>query len=78
MKGKIDFVQNDRSIILIDQKDLARPTNFVSLDDNAGVVELVDIPDLGSGASRHGGSSPSARTKKPFRGLFRFYMFDFQ
>jgi hypothetical protein len=29
----------------------------------AGVVELVDIPDLGSGAARHGGSSPSARTK---------------
>jgi hypothetical protein len=31
---------------------------------NAGVVELVDIPDLGSGAARHGGSSPSARTKR--------------
>lgn len=29
---------------------------------NAGVVKLVDIPDLGSGAARHGGSSPSART----------------
>lgn len=28
----------------------------------AGVVKLVDIPDLGSGAARHGGSSPSART----------------
>ena len=29
----------------------------------AGVVKLVDIPDLGSGAVRHGGSSPSTRTK---------------
>ena len=29
----------------------------------AGVVELVDTPDLGSGAARCGGSSPSARTK---------------
>ena len=28
----------------------------------AGVVKLVDTPDLGSGASRHGGSSPSTRT----------------
>ena len=29
----------------------------------AGVVELVDTPDLGSGVARRGGSSPSARTK---------------
>jgi hypothetical protein len=29
----------------------------------AGVVKLVDIPDLGSGAVRHGGSSPSTRTE---------------
>ena len=29
---------------------------------NAGVAELVDAPDLGSGASRRGGSSPSTRT----------------
>ena len=28
----------------------------------AGVVELVDTPDLGSGAARRGGSSPFART----------------
>ena len=26
------------------------------------MVKLVDIPDLGSGAARHGGSSPSTRT----------------
>ena len=30
----------------------------------AGVVKLVDTPDLESGASRHGGSSPSTRTGK--------------
>ncbi len=29
----------------------------------ARVVKLVDIPDLGSGAARHGGSSPSTRTR---------------
>lgn len=30
----------------------------------AGVVKLVDTLDLGSSASRHGGSSPSTRTVK--------------
>ena len=29
----------------------------------AGVVKLADTPDLGSGAARRGGSSPSTRTK---------------
>ena len=29
----------------------------------AGVVELVDTPDLGSGDASYGGSSPSVRTK---------------
>lgn len=45
----------------------------------AGMVELVDIPDLGSGAERHGGSSPSTRTyfQSPpnrigFEGFFSF------
>ena len=28
----------------------------------AGMAKLVDAPDLGSGAARHGGSSPSTRT----------------
>ena len=28
----------------------------------AGVTKLADVPDLGSGAARHGGSSPSTRT----------------
>ena len=30
---------------------------------NAGVAELVDAPDLGSGAARRGGSNPLTRTK---------------
>ena len=30
--------------------------------DSAGVAKLVDAPDLGSGAARRGGSSPSTRT----------------
>ena len=30
---------------------------------HAGVMKLVDMPDLGSGASRRGGSSPSTRTQ---------------
>ncbi len=29
---------------------------------NAGMAELVDAPDLGSGAERRGGSTPSTRT----------------
>ena len=32
----------------------------------AGVAKLVDAPDLGSGAARRGGSSPSTRTIIPF------------
>lgn len=28
----------------------------------ADVMKLVDMPDLGSGAARHGGSSPFIRT----------------
>ena len=36
----------------------------------AGMVKLADIPDLGSGAARHGGSSPSTRTKSVYFFLF--------
>jgi hypothetical protein len=32
---------------------------------DAGVVELVDTPDLGSGGESFGGSSPSTRTSTP-------------
>ena len=33
----------------------------------AGVAKLVDVPDLGSGAVRHGGSSPSTRTSSELK-----------
>jgi hypothetical protein len=39
-----------------------RPAPVLAL---AGVVELVDAPDLGSGDESRGGSSPSARTIGP-------------
>ncbi len=32
---------------------------------SADVAKLVDALDLGSSAARHGGSSPSIRTKQP-------------
>jgi hypothetical protein len=37
----------------------------------AGVVKLVDTPDLGSGGASRGGSSPSARTSRRVREAFR-------
>ena len=39
-------------------------------DAYAGVVELVDTPDLGSGGLGRGGSSPSARTNCIEFGVF--------
>ncbi len=33
------------------------------------MAKLVDVPDLGSGAARHGGSSPSTRTFLDIGGL---------
>ena len=44
-------------------KTLSHPAySFVKCTYSAGVAELVDAPDLGSGAVRRGGSSPSTRT----------------
>jgi hypothetical protein len=40
----------------------------------AGVAKLADAPDLGSGAARHGGSSPSARTEQKFRTCPEFFL----
>ena len=37
---------------------------------HAGVVELADTPDLGSGAARFGGSSPPSRTSMLFKSVF--------
>ena len=39
----------------------------------AGVVKLVDTLDLGSSASRRGGSSPFTRTQKNLNTLLRFF-----
>lgn len=38
--------------------------------EDAGVVKLVDTPDLGSGAARLGGSSPFTRTSPLLCGVF--------
>ena len=38
----------------------------------AGVAKLVDAPDLGSGAARRGGSSPSTRTTKRLEQRWQF------
>ena len=34
-----------------------------AISKNAGVAELADAPDLGSGAARRGGSTPFTRTR---------------
>ena len=44
----------------------------------AGMVKLVDTPDLGSGAARYGGSSPSTRTTSLFFFNKKFYGTDFK
>ena len=40
----------------------------------AGVAKLVDAPDLGSGAARRGGSSPSTRTTTDLRACSALYL----
>jgi hypothetical protein len=35
---------------------------FINAKYHAGVAELADAPDLGSGAARRGGSTPFTRT----------------
>ena len=40
----------------------AKALSTHSFKSYAGVAELVDAPDLGSGSERSGGSSPSTRT----------------
>ena len=38
------------------------PSWLTILNEYAGVAELADAPDLGSGAARRGGSTPFTRT----------------
>ena len=40
----------------------------------AGVAKLVDAPDLGSGAVRRGGSSPSTRTTFYLKKIFNIFV----
>ena len=40
----------------------------------AGVAKLVDAPDLGSGAARRGGSSPSTRTTFYLKKIFNIFV----
>jgi hypothetical protein len=48
---------------------------YICTHNFAGMVKLVDMPDLGSGAARRVGSSPITRTKKasPIEKLFLFH-----
>ena len=41
----------------------------------AGVMKLVDMPDLGSGAARRVGSSPITRTESPIRKFRTFFIY---
>ena len=52
--------------------------HFFCLNEYAGVAELADAPDLGSGVVRRVGSSPSTRMKVYFseRSLLGFFIPD--
>ena len=43
---------------------------YICTHNFAGMVKLVDMPDLGSGAARRVGSSPITRTFKISKALF--------
>lgn len=61
---------NSQKIIPL-QSFKSKPSAFKEMP--AGVVKLADTPDLGSGASRHVGSSPITRT---FQGeIYNFSLF---
>ena len=46
---------------------------YICTHNFAGMVKLVDMPDLGSGAARRVGSSPITRTKKLLKLRSFFY-----
>ncbi len=52
--------------------------NIFARTNDAGVVKLVDTLDLGSSASRRGGSSPFTRTSEKNFSIFfgKFFLFD--
>ena len=55
-RWKDQFCSRNLDFLLLNNLKIVRQSN-------AGVAKLVDAPDLGSGAARRGGSSPSTRTK---------------
>ena len=57
--------KKNKSCIFFHEKLLKQKNAVIFALLFAGVVKLVDTLDLGSSASRHGGSSPFTRTKKP-------------
>ena len=56
------YQQESRFTIYSELSDYTSAICFRKAVGGAGVVELADTPDLGSGDASHGGSSPSART----------------
>ena len=54
-REKDHFCSRNLVFLLLKNQKIARQSI-------AGVAKLVDAPDLGSGAARRGGSSPSTRT----------------
>ena len=64
-KIKNQFCSRNLDFLLLNSLEIARQSN-------AGVAKLVDAPDLGSGAARRGGSSPSTRTK--FHNIINFFL----
>ena len=64
-KSEIDPLCLDRTVFSAIETRFGSPfgvSSLAVLRQNADVAELVDAPDLGSGAARRGGSSPLIRT----------------
>ena len=60
-QDQLDSKKCGRNLCHLTQKDLRKQATAANLQPLAGVVELADTPDLGSGAARFGGSSPPSR-----------------
>ena len=64
-RQKDQFCSRNLDFLLLKNLEIASQST-------AGVAKLVDAPDLGSGAARRGGSSPSTRTK--FDNIICFFL----
>jgi hypothetical protein len=60
LRGAEDYPSHPRDSFANQRQSIHGRT--LGQPDSAGVAELVDAPDLGSGAARRGGSSPFTRT----------------